>query len=619
MKMRVEQLYGRPVFMQQVDAGTLQSDIVYRTGVTYNENNTLLIDALAWLYDSVQQDDHQSEWFVLYEQSAFFKHVFVAGVEIELKMLLLRHFRNDVAEHEMDQFFNTVLRAKLANRMPECYLSVYLDSLRASIISPSPRVDSLIVENKLPVDLTHKYNDMRYLEQCIDNLSNAEINRIINIIVQNEISSSVSSNTFNLHKTEPQQQRALSFKAIRANAPERHDISEDHIWLLSASELFGNGRATSAAQPPPLLSVEVGKMYVFSQLEPVVFIRMDMKYDKFIRLITTSSIIGFNIYDDQTSHISVGLCMYQSVFLRFSERVNNGQIVQFSYINSVPVHDFLFRNNIGMRTWQSGNPSLLGLDNFSEETLVSTSRCFEIYGIFCHHALTRLANCGAQSLVVKLIVSYGRYKFYYANISFHRHRRFAFFSDFLNANQTTGQCPHHSEATPNNELETMWALRPCFHLIYHKYFEWINEATANSASTTSNAAPVTLDGVLMQAAIANIINYKYIKDTGSLNITPRDQSDSITLMQITIETHRNVYRDMFDCKKIIKSAGVRFTQFNGSKDGPLVSAVSVRSCEKLTNPLLMDREWNVNVINLSSLLNVPNYKCTQNIDNKIAF
>lgn len=580
-------IFDKIVYLYKTNV-QLETDVCFQVQTTYHSVEFYLINFVKSFINSFEA----KKVYIIYSEKCDFLHTFESGIHIEVKMIIGKTFRTNKHQHEIDEFFIKRLKPLLHGRMSEKYINIYLDSLRSSLITRNDTVDNIIWSNNLNIEIPNDEYDLELIFDCVSKLDGMKINKILNIITQNELNYSLSSNVFNLHKTEPQQQNALNYKSIQTKKNNDDDLCTDYKYTNNlANEILING-----------------KTYVCSNGE-FVFIDTFMRYDKLIRLLKTGNIFGFIVEENNISYVKVGLCIRKDFFNKFRKRKNSGELIQFSMRGeTIEDVDIKFYKRICVGVWQSGDSKLLSLDYFSEETLLTTTKTFNLYGIFCKAILTKFINETECSVLIKNVIKFGQFEFIYANCMLKNESKSIAFKIY---NEYHVPCTHCiSPQMINNQLDLMWASRLCFMVIYHTYFPWINEALADG---------VNISNEIINAATRNIINYKYIKDTGNIDITPRNQQDSITMVQITIETFRNVYRDMFEDEKIKPNGHVRFSQFDGSKDGPLVSAVSIRACEKLTTPSIMDKEWKVNVLNLSSILNVPNFKCTESMNNKITF
>lgn len=66
-----------------------------------------------------------------------------------------------------------------------------------------------------------------------------------------------------------------------------------------------------------------------------------------------------------------------------------------------------------------------------------------------------------------------------------------------------------------------------------------------------------------------------------------------------------------------KPKRVKCSHINGEKDGPLVSAASIRACEQNSNPAVLNNFYPVTSVNVASMLNLPNTTSVQNPINSI--
>lgn len=203
---------------------------VYRPTAIRKQINVTVDTPVHELYHIIVQSilSHEPQCKVIvYSQDTDYLHSFDGGLKINLTMSIAVSCRQDKSEHEMDVFFQEELRPLLVGRMKTEFIDKFLDSLRNSIIGHMEATENIIWkhgingDNELPSSssLSMQINTGRKtgnlletLKEHIASLSDAKINMISKVILNNELTYAVSSNVFNLHKTQPQQQNSLNVK-----------------------------------------------------------------------------------------------------------------------------------------------------------------------------------------------------------------------------------------------------------------------------------------------------------------------------------------------------------------------------------------------------------------------
>lgn len=345
-----------------------------------------------------------------------------------------------------------------------------------------------------------------------------------------------------------------------------------------------------------------------------------MNYCKFMEFVARNYFFCFKITSNILACVSATVGLTHGLYNDF-RRINiNHKLIQFKLVNNDdPEIAALDRTQIQfaetpcLDVWQSGDAKLLKIMSFSEETLNSNTKTFDVYAIVCIDFMQLFLQKTECSVKIRRVVIFENFKFYYAlfcvTIEY-----VSVLTTLIATYQPICCKAALSARAPSNLLEVLWSQRKCCALIYHTYFKWINDALFIKKNEQHKE-------MLTEAATMNLIHYKYINETKNLDTMPRTSDDAETLAQILIETRRNIYRDVIDptIAGSVKSKKIKFSPFDGIKDGPMVAAVSVRTCEKLTNSQVLEKEWPVNVTNVTMLLNTPDYRGTQNPANALKF
>lgn len=548
--------------------------------VFYNCINDGRVNIYAEIYNRLSLYLYKDLCAIHFTQKETLSDTFRDGVCIRVNVMFGIFYKTGRDEIEE---ITTRVRPQLIKRLPEPFIDIFLNSLMVGITQESQYTESLIFQHSIDA----KCDVIGVLEQRLLNLSDEKINTIVKNILNNELSYSTSSNVFNLHSTEPKQQTALKMKHLSTKIQEVNDYK-----IRQWDQAF---------------EFENGYWYiVFPKKREIHYLYMEILYAKFIDLISKDYIYCFKIISKNMAHVVVNVGILDAIFQDFS-KINIGRrIIQFKRLEDGggAIEEYKASNEILLNHWQMGDSRLLKLNTFSEETLTSQSKRFEIYGVFCKHVLNVASRDHQCPIYINMKIEYRGRIFYYASI-FCFIKNVSFLKKFL-VECNKGACNHSIIGPgPINIWDLNWIQRPCSTIIHHTYFRWVNEALRCTKHDKTS---------VLDAAIKNLVHYKYIKETGSLNVYSRNQDEATTFAQLYIETSRNVYRDL----DISATDGkIKFSPFDGLKDGPLVSAVSVRMCEKIRNEGTLDKTWKINILNLNMLFNLPNYSGYQSRNNTI--
>lgn len=557
---------------------------------------------------------------IIYSQQIEYLHSFEGGLKIDLTMSVAIAYRQNAFEHSIDVLFWEELRPLLVGRMHEPFIDVYLSSLRESIIKRDNLSEKLMWKHGLNGDndcseagLLNLHINTRCtdgdlfsnLKHYITELTDEKINIISKVILNNELTYAVSSNVFNLHKAEPQQQNSLNVKHTNIIFGNNGDSNDNKNYKYIHSLYLEN--------------IQSGVTYV-TLPDDLVFINIRINYCKFMEFVARNYFFCFKINVNILAFVQATVGLKRESFQDFRQININHKLIQFQVvdkddetISTLDLTQIKFAETPCLGIWQSGDAKLLKIMSFSEETLNSNAKTFDIYAIVCIDFMEKLLIHTRCSVKIRRVVVFDDFKFYYALFCVNI-QHVAVLSTLLVEYQQ--KCCTYAPAArnPANLLDVLWGQRKCCSLIYHTHFKWINDALY----VKKNEEHVHM---LTEAAAMNLIHYKYIHETKNLDTIPRTADDAETFAQILIETKRNIYRDIVDptIAGSVKSKKIKFSPFDGIKDGPMVAAVSVRTCEKLTNNQVLDKEWPVNVTNVTMLLNTPDYRGVQNPANVLKF
>lgn len=617
MKCTSYRISDRLIYLIEVDFSLKQSencrDHCFHTSVdSYKSFYEEIVDFVQSASCSMKKNID----YIIYSRRIIFKHSFEAGVENQIRMIVGQsHFRTNKLDWEIDEIFRNELRPfLLQKKMDDRFISIFLNSLRKSILIPNNETEKLIENFGLHGHCgNHDMGLLDEIRQRIQNLSDNQISLIVKTILNNEITYSTSSNVFNLHKNEPTQQNALRIKSVhKDNNQNSLNIAPNKTYQIIDVEHLS------------AVELKSGYTYIIKN-NGYVFIEMDINYLKFCDLLSRDIFYCFKIVATEMAMIQLQAAVRNDLYQSFYELKINRALIQFRVMKPIEYDDIEIacceHPKIGI--WQSGNSRLLNMMKFREETLKNEMKTFEIYGVFCFEFLETIAKRTKCVLTIKRCIEFDNFKFYYTLCTIN-----TFFATYV----LNELIPYYVgrkcfKMVDNCSIEkAIWYERSCCVLFYHTHFKWVCDALQVNEMAAKD---------IIEVATQNLINYKYINATKNLNITLNTETDAETYAQILIETRRNVFRDLEQFhyrtvsaadvespdkkqrKRRKKLDGVKFSQFDGVKDGPLVSATSIRLCEKITNNSVLEKDWNINVLNVAMLLNIPDYRGVQNPINSL--
>lgn len=608
--MKVDEYFvnNRSVFFIEIDSlSAFENCYSYSFYTSVDSCNDIFHNILSFLIQEKREFD-----YIVFQRTVVLMHCFDSGIRNEIKMIVGKHYRTNAADVQIDEIFEYEFRPILMDKgMSDRFASIFLKSLRKSFIVPNSNTDAML-EHFGVHGLQHDMHRIDELRQRIQSLNGHQISLILKTILNNEITYSTSSNVFNLHKNEPAQQNALNIKHVKNNVGTHDSSLNDTYHVIALEEL--------AVQ-----NLKSNNTYIIENND-CVFIEMQINYFKFSELLGRDIFYCFKILELNLALAVVQAAIPRDYYAYFRTQQINRKLIQFRIMKPTEYADSIGQiccyQKMRHGVWQSGNAKLLNLVSFSEETFSTTLRTFQLYGIFCIDFLKHLSKETKCCLEIRRCIEYREFNFLYAlctvNTIYAKYVLTTLIPQYIDKKCVvlTDYCPIDA---------AIWSQRTCCVLLYHTHFKWVCEALNEKHDCD--------DDIIIENAIQNLINYKYITGTKNLNITLDTPSDAETYAQILIETRRNVSRDLKQYIELNQvhenpTAGkrsrqyrgrVKFSHFDGVKDGPLVAATSIRTCEKITNTSVFDREWGINVLNVSMLLNIPDYRGVQNQKNALYF
>lgn len=563
---------------------------------------------------------------IFYTLHSEFGNTFNNGVEHTINMNYMTTLHFNAYEIEVDELFKTKLPALLKSRMSKQCMNAYLPALRASLTKSDIETEKFIALHKIPMDKQCQQKELIEIENAVKNLPNEHIVLLEKIFSENSLNYSISPNIFNYHKNQNLQQNALSIKqSLTSNLNNNLPSNESYKYLKSCH----------VANSCPL-NLLPGHTYI-TENEKYILIEAMVDFKTLVDLITKNLIVCFKKYESSDIlTFKVDMYIRNDIYPEVSKLQIKHKLLQYTILKSNINHlpKMQFYNSIQNMKWQSGFPHLLKAIVFSQETLVTNSKTFEIYGVFCDDFLKMISSKYGPVIHIRRSINTGKKMFYYALIYVHLAYKHIIDTDIPLYGQT--QCVLLSEC--NTFIEVHQARRKCCTLIYHTYFKWFNKAIKDidlsafidkhpDNNFTQNLDPLFKEIPLLQVLVKNLIYYNYIHSTDDINIYPETTEDQMTMGQIIIESLKStrslvlpwVEQVILNTKRVFSSLVIKNSPFDGLYDGPLINATSIRTCEKMTDPENIGKEYNCNILNTSMLLNKPEFRGIESKKNFVIF
>ncbi|AMB48718.1 nucleocapsid protein [Glossina pallidipes salivary gland hypertrophy virus] len=525
----------------------------------------------------------------------------------------------------------------LKKGMPADCVDIYLQSLSHGLMGKNENVEKL----KEKYNLTNvKADDISILKSRLENLSDTQINRICASIYKTKVNQTIMPNALLFNESNRVQQQSLSIKKSSfINDNDDNNFENYHI--------VRNGDNLD-------INLQVHHAYVATS-NKFYIVQMCINMQRLEMLILKNLIVAIKFITIELPYYYVQLLINSDFFFEFSLLNNKGVIYQFVIIdnNFIRPNIYFYNDfNLNCKEWQSIIPLQLKKMSLTKETLTGNTTRIEIYGIFCKRILCKLMNNYDVIVFIKRIIRYPLNEnicFYHAILYIDK-RNLIILSEFLpyEGMISCNQCEQFANENVTTITHAIWTTRLCCEILYHTYFDWIYAALQDELinwqekypdKKCSNLCELFAEDYsdhqlriahlikkpIFQIYLKNIINFKYIR--GYNDLYPTNSEDILSYVLITMKMHANLTRDLIiplleinDEKKFTSTLmrnnifKIKMTEFDGNNDGPLLSATSVRSCERMRNAVPNKDNngglWQTNIVNLSMLLN--NYPLSAN-------
>lgn len=562
--------------------------------------NLNTFDERIHLIDWIKLTSKRVPTLVLYSLQRIILHNFDEGIEIEYCVMAFLvdnvvYFPQSDHELKINEDFEEIpgiLRSK--NFLQEHEIKTFVDSLRHHVfIYREFNVNQMIllnidspVEKKRYLDLIAKctkdsLSSENFLS-AIRNLTITHLNFIRNAILSTDINSETSPNIFNLSSTKTTQQNALNIKKIihRSNCSDESDFN---FFFTRIDNLILN------------------KLYIIPiSCKELNYYKIKISRPRLKLLLEQNIIYALKVRNISISTVVADISIEKLLVDKFTQKVKlTKEILIIKQLNRRSKHYRIMSNSsyledTNINKWIIAEPYYLKLLNRSNVTLKDNSSMTEFYGIFCKNSVEEIIARFRPKFIVKYMVNYSEFRFYYVLFLIRNCKRCSFFSYLIEKidQKCWNNCFALSSANYTSLLEDHWASRNCCTFVYSNYFNFF----------ISNYL----------AYVKNLTFYLYLQDSNHVLPIPKTNIDATNFCCIFMKAAKNFKRDY-------EKKAIKMSNFETYNDGPLINAVSIRACESLTNPLHMNKRYQIRTTNETALLNIPMYCETQDPRNLIKF
>lgn len=269
-----------------------------------------------------------------------------------------------------------------------------------------------------------------------------------------------------------------------------------------------------------------------------------------------------------------------------------------------------------------------GASNLFNLSVKSTPLHFEVSGIFSHDFLLHILH---KILIFKIshIVTYKSFKFYNAILYFRNEDVNFFYKEFADGMER----PHlyyekvKSNFISNDIVDKAWELHKACHVFYHTYHKMsdifhlienvINETKkkiSNNEISEKDKTNEILTSNIFKAIIKNVATEEFMKSTTKITPYITDellaQTHAGILVQTTVSVTSSLIDIFFQSKHVNKSELVLKKNINACASGSLNSFVSIRPILNITNERSISTKDNtqrfiVDAHAIASCLNAP--------------
>lgn len=658
---------GENFYLLHLNSSRGLDDITFSTRETFgHDSRYYLVIALEHLYEqkcpigliSVEEN------FVRSFNNGIIRKVHLGLVKMYASKVL--RTKND-SSYKLDYAFeNDLPPILLAKNMDVKLIQPYLGSLRKSLIESDDDVDRWLKKHNVSFDIGP--DPVQKLKKLIENLPNRVICAIARVISSNRLNAMVSPNIFYYNEMNKTQQSSLSIKSSSAadidEEEEEKDKDEDKDsdteMMDVDEEQLGNFRVipisdlTCDAFGRPKITFSPGvHMYTFCSKYVQVICRLTLFQLDFV--LQRFMIAAYSIENSSGGNRmmkQVKLVIDVRNFAEFQAVKFNKELIEYVMIDENFDADLLsgmsFSKNRTM-VLQTGCPIFLGLVSFNTEQNAAKSKYVEVAARVCPHMLEHLCkHYGASFRVTRTMQRTDKYFTFYEVLFYVNKSYVEEILAMLYPNFSQQGCPHQNfvkasaamkDARLANDkfatsFDACWMQVPCMYIHYHTFFNFFSRYISvflNISDDPQNtfcrmlgvelgecANAVVKTHPLFVMAIHNYTMFEFMKETGTSSIASKDAGSifaNIHMCKVQM-IERDIIMPFLNCelkggnvnaaqRLLFRSLNVRYVEFSGLQDGPLIYAVSIRTCEQMRkhSSQLEPADYDTNVVNANMLVN----------------
>lgn len=484
---------------------------------------------------------------IFYSIRQTFLHTFDYGIKTTIMLNGVAHYTSCSVQHIVNSYFKNQLKDALRGRLCEAYADVFLASLRETFtLKGSARTDEMDKLYDNDVDsFDGTINFLDDLTSRLSNLTEQQLSEIVRVINGNKLNTTSSPNVFNLLRTEPTQQSSLNIKKITTGSV-THMIDE-RVRFFSMDDYQ---------------KLESGKYYI-PRCE-VVYITITLTKRQFLSFTAQNAFYTFYILEDNIDSYKLIAGIRSDSYKWFSQKKDASKLpLQYEILNKDPFvgTEIVSSKTVILNTLLNADDFVFEINKRSSDTLKTNSRRIEIYGIFCPDALETFVNETKCTFYIRRVIKFNDFLFYYVSCFVLRD----FKMTVITLIPQLGNRLCREKKNSCNLCELSWCNHACLNVIYHTMFWFYSEV------------PDELFDDALAVARQNFTNI---------------MADAI--LRVAAAT-----------QDIKRGDTPNFAALKTQSSSPLVSALSVRTLEKISKVGEIDKDYEMSTINEAILSNTP--------------
>lgn len=409
--------------------------------------------------------------------------------------------------------------------------------------------------------------------------------------------------------------------------------------------------------------VFVPNVFTYVFCSKYVLVRTKLTSHQLEYLIQKFLIVGFIVNSTPVESMLkvVDLIIDIINFVEFRHTKIKRNFIDFQIIESdyrIPTEKMVFskiNNRVGVL--QSGCPIFRDMVLYNNEQNAVKNKLIEVAARLCPHLLAYLCHRYKITFKVSRTLQRGDKFFTFYECILYINK--VYINEFLAqiySNFNSDGCTHQCFSNASSEMrekrladgdktitvfDAVWLQVPCMFIHYHTYFDFFLKYISNylSVDSSNNNTFCKMFGVanpknetcrnaiikqhnIFKVAINNYTMFKYMKLTrkASTILTKTAVLYSFTFINVVKIIDRDIINPLVECELaggdtinlkqriLLRNLHIRFVEFSGVADGPMVPAVSIRSCEQMRKNSAdthdeNSKSWNTNIVNLSMFFN----------------